>query len=81
MRPDEGVVLPLLPNQIPESSFQISAPVENRAVGDDTHLRVCLTVGVAASLEGAHPDALLARAQPNQCADYCTHSEPPEQVV
>ena len=50
-------------------------------MGDDTHLRVCLTVGVAASLEGAHPDVLLARAQPNQCADYCTHSEPPEQVV
>lgn len=63
---------PPKPFFIPESSVQISAPVENRAVGDDTHLRVCLTVGVAASLEGAHPDVLLARAQPNQCADYCT---------
>lgn len=77
-------LVPLLPPRsfwTPQSFVQASTPVGSRAVGDDTHLRVCLAVEAAASLGGAGPDAPLARAQPNQCADYCTHSEPPEQVV
>ena len=65
---------------IPESSVQVSTPWE-------TGLRVITLTSEAASVWGwqqvwgVHPDAPLARAQPNQCADYCTHSEPPEQVV
>lgn len=77
-------LVPLLPPRpfwTPQSFVQASTPVGSRAVGGDTHLRVCLAVEAAASLGGAGPDAPLARAQPNQCADYCTHSEPPEQVV
>lgn len=77
-------LVPLLPPRpfwTPQSFVQASTPVGSRAVGDDTHLRVCLAVEAAASLGGAGLDAPLARAQPNQCADYCTHSEPPEQVV
>lgn len=47
-----AALLPPRPFPTPQSSVPISTPVGSRAVDDDTHLRGCLPVEVAASLGG-----------------------------